>query len=171
MLNRFLRGGIGGCLRHGDVYAFSIWSQVTAVVAANGHWCRDNRLGRRGRISAVWRYPVKWIFTNCRFIELRGRIRCAFAVPLLDDSFVVLTVSIIIAANQASCTFTTFSAPMGYAFAQINDIDDLGTVVGQVEDKSSGAFVAFSRTVNGKSQFLTLRIQSSRGSAAATSLA
>jgi len=54
------------------------------------------------------------------------------------------------AANQASCTFTTFSAPMGYAFAQINDIDDLGTVVGQVEDKSSGAFVAFSRTVGGK---------------------
>src|SRR5260370_24742410 len=54
------------------------------------------------------------------------------------------------AANQASCTFTTFSAPTGYAFAQVNDIDDLGTVVGQVEDKNSGAFVAFSRTVNGK---------------------
>ncbi len=54
------------------------------------------------------------------------------------------------AANQASCTFTTFSAPTGYAFSQVNDVDDLGTVVGQVEDKNSGAFVAFSRTVDGK---------------------
>ena len=54
------------------------------------------------------------------------------------------------AANQASCTFTTFSAPAGYAFSQVNDVDDLGIVVGQVEDKNSGAFVAFSRTADGK---------------------
>src|SRR5258707_8374928 len=54
------------------------------------------------------------------------------------------------AGNQAACTFTTFSAPAGYAFAQVNDVTDNGTVVGQVEDKNSGAFVAFSRTVDGK---------------------
>jgi hypothetical protein len=53
------------------------------------------------------------------------------------------------AANQASCTFTTFSAPQGYALAQVNDITDDGTVVGQVEDLNSGAFVAFSRSANG----------------------
>jgi len=54
------------------------------------------------------------------------------------------------AGNQASCTFTTFSAPMGYAFSQVNDVTDNGTVVGQVEDHNSGAFVAFSRTADGK---------------------
>ena len=54
------------------------------------------------------------------------------------------------AGNQASCTFNTFSAPKGYALAQVNDITDDGTVVGQVEDLNSGAFVAFSRSADGK---------------------
>jgi hypothetical protein len=54
------------------------------------------------------------------------------------------------AANQASCTFTTFSAPNGYSFAQVNGLSDDGTVVGQLEDLNSGAFVAFSRTSAGK---------------------
>lgn len=58
--------------------------------------------------------------------------------------------AISVAANQASCTFTTFSAPSGYALAQVNDVNDLGTVVGQLEDQNSGAFVAFSRTSDGK---------------------
>jgi len=62
----------------------------------------------------------------------------------------LLPASSALAANQASCTFTTFSAPAGYSFAQINGISDDGTVVGQLEDKSSGSFVAFSRSAAGK---------------------
>jgi hypothetical protein len=62
----------------------------------------------------------------------------------------LLLTAISFAANQASCTFTTFSAPAGYALAQVNDITDNGTVVGQVEDQRSGAFVAFSRAADGK---------------------
>ena len=54
------------------------------------------------------------------------------------------------AGNQASCTFTTFSAPAGYSLAQVNGVSDDGTVVGQLEDKNSGAFVAFSRSPAGK---------------------
>src|SRR5437899_12758411 len=54
------------------------------------------------------------------------------------------------AANQASCTFTTFSAPAGYSLAQVNGVSDDGTVVGQLEHHNSGAFVAFSRSAAGK---------------------
>ena len=54
------------------------------------------------------------------------------------------------AANQASCTFTTFTAPAGYSFAMVNGISDDNTVVGQLEEKSSGTSVAFSRSAGGK---------------------
>jgi hypothetical protein len=54
------------------------------------------------------------------------------------------------AANQASCTFTTFSAPAGYSLSQINGVSDDGTVVGQLLDNNSGSFVAFSRSAAGK---------------------
>jgi hypothetical protein len=54
------------------------------------------------------------------------------------------------AAHQASCTFTTFSAPAGYSLAQVNGVSDDGTVVGQLEDNNSGSFVGFSRTATGK---------------------
>jgi uncharacterized membrane protein len=67
----------------------------------------------------------------------------AIAVPLLGSGFAQ-------AANQANCTFTTFPAPSGYSFAQVNGISDDGTVVGQLEDQNSGSFVAFSRTAVGK---------------------
>ena len=53
------------------------------------------------------------------------------------------------ASNQATCTFNTFSAPQGYALVEVNDITDDGTVVGQVEDLNSGAFVAYSRSAVG----------------------
>jgi hypothetical protein len=72
--------------------------------------------------------------------------RAAFG--LLFSLFMLSALSL--AANQASCTFTTFSAPQGYALAQVNDVTDDETVVGQVEDLNSGAFVAFSRSSNGK---------------------
>src|SRR2546429_961154 len=83
-------------------------------------------------------YRVRWNLMRL------SRAACEMLISLF------LLSALSFAANQASCTFTTFSAPTGYAFAQVNDIDDLGTVVGQVEDKNTGAFVAFSRTVNGK---------------------
>jgi len=70
------------------------------------------------------------------------------AIGLLVSLLLLSAISF--AANQASCTFTTFTAPAGYAFAQVNDVTDDGTVVGQVEDLNSGAFVAFSRSSNGK---------------------
>lgn len=72
--------------------------------------------------------------------------RAAFAIVA---SLLVL-VAVSHAGNQASCTFTTFSAPAGYSLAQVNGVSDDGTVVGQLEDKNSGAFVAFSRTAAGK---------------------
>ncbi len=54
------------------------------------------------------------------------------------------------AANQASCTFKTFSAPAGYSLTQVNGVSNDGTVVGQVANDNSGAFVAFSRSAAGK---------------------
>jgi len=54
------------------------------------------------------------------------------------------------AAKKATCSFTTFDAPAGYSFAQVNGISDDGTVVGQLEDKGSGVLVAFSRSASGK---------------------
>lgn len=53
------------------------------------------------------------------------------------------------AATQASCTFTTFSAPSGYSLAQVNGVGDDGTVVGQLENKTTGEFVAFARAASG----------------------
>ena len=68
-----------------------------------------------------------------------------------DLSIILLAISSVSsAANQASCTFNTFSAPQGYGLVQVNDITDDGTVVGQLEDNNSGAFVAFTYSSTGK---------------------
>ena len=72
--------------------------------------------------------------------------RAAFA---LFATFLLLC-GVSYAANQASCTFTTFSAPTGYSLAQVNGVSDDGTVVGQLENNNSGSFVAFSRSAAGK---------------------
>ncbi len=77
--------------------------------------------------------------------DFMGFLRAAFAMFVSLMLFPVVS----FAANQASCTFTTFSAPAGYSLAQVNGISDDGTVVGQLEDKA-GNFVAFSRTATGK---------------------
>ncbi len=52
--------------------------------------------------------------------------------------------------TQAVCTFTTFAAPAGYTITMVNGVDDVGTVVGQLENSSTYALVAFSRTAAGK---------------------
>jgi len=47
------------------------------------------------------------------------------------------------AAQTASCTFNTFSAPAGYSLSAVNGVTDDGTVVGQLTDNSTLALVAF----------------------------
>jgi hypothetical protein len=47
------------------------------------------------------------------------------------------------AAQTASCTFNTFSAPKGYSLSAVNGVTDDGTVVGQLTDNSTLALVAF----------------------------
>ena len=53
------------------------------------------------------------------------------------------------AATQATCTFTTFSAPSGYTLSAVDGISDDGTVVGQLENNNTLALVAFMRTASG----------------------
>jgi hypothetical protein len=53
------------------------------------------------------------------------------------------------AAQQASCTFQTFSAPEGYTFSQVQGVSDDGTVVGQLLDNATERFVAFQRSASG----------------------
>jgi hypothetical protein len=54
------------------------------------------------------------------------------------------------AADQASCVFDTFSAPEGYSFSQVNGVSDDGTVVGQLVNDTTQAFVAFTRSPEGQ---------------------
>jgi probable HAF family extracellular repeat protein len=54
------------------------------------------------------------------------------------------------AATTASCAFTTFSAPAGYAFLEVDGVSDDGAVVGQLQNTSTLAQVAFIRTIDGK---------------------
>jgi hypothetical protein len=53
------------------------------------------------------------------------------------------------AAQTASCTFSTFAAPTGYTFSEVNGVSDDGTVVGQLVDNKTLKFVAFSRAAGG----------------------
>lgn len=53
------------------------------------------------------------------------------------------------AAQTASCTFNTFSAPSGYSLSQVNGVSDDGTVVGQLINKSTQQSVAFHRSASG----------------------
>jgi uncharacterized membrane protein len=53
------------------------------------------------------------------------------------------------AIQNASCTFNTFSAPAGYSFGVVQGVSDDGTVVGQLMDKNTQQFVAFSRSAGG----------------------
>ena len=53
------------------------------------------------------------------------------------------------AAQTASCTFSTFAAPTGYTFSEVNGVSDDGTVVGQLVDNKTLQFVAFSRASGG----------------------
>ena len=52
-------------------------------------------------------------------------------------------------ATQASCTFNTFSAPPGYTLSAVESVSDDGTVVGQLENNTTLALVAFMRAADG----------------------
>jgi hypothetical protein len=53
------------------------------------------------------------------------------------------------AADNASCIFTTFSAPTGYSLNQVDGVSDAGIVVGQLLDNKTQESVAFTRSAAG----------------------
>ncbi len=71
--------------------------------------------------------------------------RSVFAIVVT----LVLYSSVMHAAQQASCTFDTFSAPSGYSFSQVNGVSDDGTVVGQLIASDTQQYVAFTRSASG----------------------
>jgi hypothetical protein len=74
------------------------------------------------------------------------------SLPRLVPAVIVtllLHLGVMHAAQQASCTFDTFSAPSGYSFSQVQGVSDDGTVVGQLVDNKTQAFVAFTRSASG----------------------
>ena len=53
-------------------------------------------------------------------------------------------------AQDASCTFDTFSAPSGYTLSEVQGVSDDGTVVGQLIDNQTGALVGYMRSSGGE---------------------
>jgi hypothetical protein len=76
------------------------------------------------------------------FMSLPRLVPAAFVALLLHSS-------VMYAAQTASCTFDTFSAPSGYSFSQIQGVSDDGTMVGQLMDNKTLEFVAFKRSAGG----------------------
>ena len=60
-----------------------------------------------------------------------------------------LPTAILHAAQNASCTFNTFSAPSGYTLSDVNGVSDDGTVVGQLVDNKTLESVAFTYSASG----------------------
>jgi len=52
-------------------------------------------------------------------------------------------------AQNATCTFETFTAPSGYTFSQVQGVSDDGTVVGQLVDGKTQKSVGFMRSPSG----------------------
>jgi len=71
--------------------------------------------------------------------------RSIFAVMIT----LLLQVAVMQAAQTASCTFETFSAPSGYTLSQIAGVSDDGTVVGELVDNKTQLVVAFTRSAGG----------------------
>src|SRR5271166_2960227 len=61
----------------------------------------------------------------------------------------LISLSSAFAKTNASCTFDTFDVPSGYTLNTVEGIADDGTVVGQLIDNKSQAFVAFMRSSSG----------------------
>lgn len=75
----------------------------------------------------------------------------SMGLPRLTSTVVLtlLLLSSLMHAQNASCTFDTFTAPSGYAFSQVQGVSDDGTVVGQLEDNKTLKLVAFMRSPSG----------------------
>jgi len=73
--------------------------------------------------------------------------RLAFAVIIFVAPF--LSSALMHAAQNASCTFNTFSAPSGFSLNQVNGVSDDGTVVGQLVDNKTQESVAFTYSASG----------------------
>jgi hypothetical protein len=81
--------------------------------------------------------------TNTEDFMNLPRSLATLAVTLLLQS------AVLYAAQTASCTFDTFTAPSGYTLGQVQGIADDGTVVGQLVDNKTQDSVAFTRAPNG----------------------
>jgi probable HAF family extracellular repeat protein len=74
------------------------------------------------------------------------------SLPRLVSGVIVTFLSlsaVMHAAQTASCTFDTFSAPSGYSLNTVDGVSDDGTVVGQLLDNKTLALVAFSYSSSG----------------------
>lgn len=63
--------------------------------------------------------------------------------------FMLLLLSSLMHAQNASCTFDVFSAPSGYTFSQVQGVSDDGTVVGQLVNIKTQKLVGFMRSPSG----------------------
>ncbi len=72
-----------------------------------------------------------------------SRLASAIVVTVLLQSAVMH------AAKKASCTFDTFSAPSGYTLNEVTGVGDDGTVVGQLINNKTQAFVGFMYSASG----------------------
>ncbi len=73
----------------------------------------------------------------------------------IRTSFIAIAVALLVqsvvshAAQTASCTFDTFSAPSGYTLSMVEGVSDDGTVVGQLINNKTQAYVSFTRSASG----------------------
>lgn len=74
-------------------------------------------------------------------------MRLRYSLPVVAALF--LHAAALHAAEVASCTFDTFSAPAGYSLTQVQGISDDGTVVGQLVENQTQLWLAFSRSAGG----------------------
>src|ERR1039458_7654510 len=75
--------------------------------------------------------------------------RLASAVIIVIAITLFLPTAVLHAAQTASCSFDTFSAPSGYSLSLVDGVSDDGTVVGQLVDNKTQEFVAFSYSPSG----------------------
>jgi probable HAF family extracellular repeat protein len=91
-----------------------------------------------GKVNEISQQPCDILL--CVMTLSRTLAPALLLLLLLPSSF---------AATQAACAFTTFSAPSGYKLSEVDGVSDDGTVVGQLENKTTLALVAFTRSASG----------------------
>jgi hypothetical protein len=77
------------------------------------------------------------------------RMNLPRSIPAIIVTLFLYSVSLQ-AAQTASCSFNTFSAPAGYSLSLVNGVADDGTVLGQLVDDKTLEFVAFTYSPNGQ---------------------